>query len=69
MTELACPAVIVTDRPSFRQRGCYIKTIIANVQLGGGEGFSGRDSQGAYRQDELMGGKPPVLQNSDSVNI
>jgi hypothetical protein len=22
---------------------------------------TGRDSQGAYRQDELIGGKPPVV--------
>jgi hypothetical protein len=25
------------------------------------EKYSGRESQGASRQDELMGGKPPVV--------
>jgi hypothetical protein len=25
------------------------------------EKVSGRDSQGAWRQDELIGGKPPVI--------
>jgi hypothetical protein len=25
------------------------------------EQISGRESQGAWRQDELMGGKPPVV--------
>jgi hypothetical protein len=39
----------MTD-PFSRQRGCYIRTMTA-----------GRDSQGASRQDELIGGKPPVV--------
>jgi hypothetical protein len=32
----------------------------ARVQL---EKISGRGSQGAWRQDELIGGKPPVVSN------
>jgi hypothetical protein len=46
-----------TTDPSSRERECYIKTIIASVQLK----KSGRESQGACRQDELIGGKPPVV--------
>jgi hypothetical protein len=26
-----------------------------------GKTFSGRETQGAWRQDELIGGKPPVV--------
>jgi hypothetical protein len=26
-----------------------------------GKKFSGRESEAAYRQDELIGGKPPVV--------
>jgi hypothetical protein len=33
-------------------------TITARVQL---EKISGRGSQGAWRQDELIDGKPPVV--------
>jgi hypothetical protein len=48
----------MTD-PSSRQRGCYIRTITASVQLE--NKITGRDSQGACRQDELIDGKPPVV--------
>jgi hypothetical protein len=44
---------------SFRQRGCYyIRTMTAGVQL---RKNSDHESQGAVRQDELFGGKPPVV--------
>jgi hypothetical protein len=33
------------------------KNMTANVKL---EKITGRESQGACRQDELIGGKPPV---------
>jgi hypothetical protein len=36
-----------------------MRTITANVQLE--NKFTGRDSQGAWRKDELIGGKPPVV--------
>jgi hypothetical protein len=39
------------------QRGCYIRTMTARVHL---KKNSGRYSQRALRQDELIGGKPPV---------
>jgi hypothetical protein len=44
--------------PSSHQRGYYIRTISARVHL---KKISGRESQGAWRQDELIGGKPPVI--------
>jgi hypothetical protein len=47
-----------TDPPS-RQRGCYIRTITAIVQLENKN--NGRESQGDCRQDELIGGKLPVV--------
>jgi hypothetical protein len=31
--------------------------------------IGGRESQGAWRQDELIGGKLPVVSNSDSVFV
>jgi hypothetical protein len=48
----------MTD-PSSRQRGYYIKTMAAGVQLR--KNNSGLDSQGDRSQDELIGGKPPVV--------
>jgi hypothetical protein len=44
---------------SSRQRGYYIRTMTAGVQLK--EKVSGRKPQGACRQDELIGVKSPVL--------
>jgi hypothetical protein len=41
------------------QRGCYIRTITARVHLE--NKITGRESQGACFQDELMSGKPPVV--------
>jgi hypothetical protein len=41
------------------QRGCYIGTITASVELE--NKITGRGSQGACRQDELIGGEPPVV--------
>jgi hypothetical protein len=48
----------MTD-PSPRQGGCYVRSITAGVQLE--HKNSGRGSQGVCRQDELIGGKPPVV--------
>jgi hypothetical protein len=53
------PAAIVMTDPSSRQRGCYIMTIAAGIHLR--KKNSGRESQGARHQDELIGGKPPVV--------
>jgi hypothetical protein len=47
-----------TTDPSSRHRGCYIRTITSRVQL---EKNTGRGSQETWRQDELIGGKPPVV--------
>jgi hypothetical protein len=44
-----------TINQSSRQRGCYIRTITASVQLE--NKITGRESRGACRQDELMCGK------------
>jgi hypothetical protein len=43
---------------SSRQTGCYIRTMTSGIQL---RKHSGRESQGARHQDELIGGKPPVV--------
>jgi hypothetical protein len=51
------PAAIVN--PSFHRRGCYMKTITASVQLE--KRIIGRESQGTCRQEEQIGGKPPVI--------
>jgi hypothetical protein len=47
-----------TKDPSSRQRGCYIRAITASVQL---KKILVLGSQGAWRQDELTDGKPPVI--------
>jgi hypothetical protein len=51
--------LLSTTDPSSRQRECYIRTITASVQLE--NKITGRETQGACRQDELIGGKPPVV--------
>jgi hypothetical protein len=53
------PGIFIMTNPSSRQRGCYIRTMTARVQLE--KKMSGRESQEAWRQDELIGGKPPVV--------
>jgi hypothetical protein len=44
---------------STRQKGCYIRSITASVQLE--NKITGRESQGVCQQDELIGGKQPVV--------
>jgi hypothetical protein len=44
--------------PSSRLRGCYIRTRTIRVQL---QKKNGRGPQAASPQDELIGGKPPVV--------
>jgi hypothetical protein len=51
-TSSTCKA---TD-PSSRERGCYISTMTASVQL--------KIIIGLESRDELTGGKPPVESNS-----
>jgi hypothetical protein len=43
---------------SLLERGYYIRYVTARFQL---KKNIGRESQGACRQDELIGGKPPVV--------
>jgi hypothetical protein len=47
------------QQPSSRQRGCYIRTVTATVKLE--NKITGHESQGTCCQDELTGGKPPVV--------
>jgi hypothetical protein len=47
------------EDPSSRQRGCYIRTITASVQLE--NKITGRGSKGTCRRDELIGGKLLVV--------
>jgi hypothetical protein len=47
----------LTD-PSSRQRECYIRTIDCKGSV---EKNAGRESQGAWCQDEMIGGKRPVI--------
>jgi hypothetical protein len=48
----------ITDTSS-RQRRFYTRTMTAGVQLR--KQISDRESQGARRHDELIGGIPPVV--------
>jgi hypothetical protein len=59
MTALARPNRIVNDRPVFSSEGIYIKTMTTNNHSK--KKITGRESQGACREDELIGGKPPVI--------
>jgi hypothetical protein len=48
-----------TTDTSSSQRGCYIRTMAASVQLE--NKITGRESQGACRQAQLIVSKPPVV--------
>jgi hypothetical protein len=50
---------LYTTDPSSPQRECSIRSITASVQLE--KKITGRESHGAWRQDELIAGKPPVV--------
>jgi hypothetical protein len=52
------PAAIANDKPILSSKGCYIRTTNARAQL---KKNSGRESQGAWRQDKLIGGKPSLV--------
>jgi hypothetical protein len=52
------PGAIANDRLIFSSE-IYVSTMIAGVQLR--KKNSGRESEGALRQDELIDGKPPVV--------
>jgi hypothetical protein len=41
------------------ERGCYVRTITVSVQQE--NKITGRESQGACRQDELIGTTPPIV--------
>jgi hypothetical protein len=60
MTALARPATIVNDRPILSSERMIHKDYNRKCSVGG-EIITGRGSQGACRQDELIGGKPPVV--------
>jgi hypothetical protein len=53
------PAAIVKYRPILSSERMLHRTITASVQLE--NKITGRESLGACRQDELIGGKPPVV--------
>jgi hypothetical protein len=52
-------AYSLETNPSSRQRKCCVRTVASRVQLQ--NKISGRESQGACGQDELIGDKPPVV--------
>jgi hypothetical protein len=57
------PAYSKESNPSSRQRGCYLRTecqgsVKKNVRS---------EPQGAWRQDEIIGGKPTVVK--DKVRV
>jgi hypothetical protein len=58
MTALASPAAIVNERPILSSERKLHKDYNRKCSV---ENNSGRDSQEACRQDELIGGKPPVI--------
>jgi hypothetical protein len=50
---------LYTADPSSCQRGIYIRTITASVQLE--NKITGHVSQGVFCQGEMIGGKTPVI--------
>jgi hypothetical protein len=60
MTALARPAESVKDTPILSAERMLHKVYNRKCSVGKKE-ITGRESQGACRQDELIGGKPPVV--------
>jgi hypothetical protein len=60
MTALARPAAIVIDRPILSSDRMLHKDYTRKCSVEK-KNISGRESQGAFRQDERMGGKPTVV--------
>jgi hypothetical protein len=53
------PSIFMRDKPIFSSegmlhKGYYRRSSVEKIN-------SGRESQGAWRQDKLIGGKPPVV--------
>jgi hypothetical protein len=53
------PAAIVNDRPKLLSEGVLRKSY--NRKCSVGKKSTDRESQGPFRQDELIGDKPPVV--------
>jgi hypothetical protein len=52
------PSIFITGKPISSPRRYYIKTMTARVQF---KKISGLESQGVWHQDEVIGGRPPVV--------
>jgi hypothetical protein len=52
-------SILIRDKPSSHERGSYVKDYDRKVSVA--KKISGRESQGAWRQDEMIGGKSPVV--------
>jgi hypothetical protein len=53
------PNIFIRDKPIFSSDGTLHKDYYRKGAVE--KKISGRESQGASRQDELIGGKPPVV--------
>jgi hypothetical protein len=60
MTALARPAAIVNDRPILSSEKMLHKDYISECSVGKYK-ITAREFQGACRQGEVIGGKPPVV--------
>jgi hypothetical protein len=54
------PSIFITDRPNFSSERILNKDYDGKGSVAKKK-ISGRESQGARSQDELIGGKPPVV--------
>jgi hypothetical protein len=52
------PSIFTTDQPIFSSKTILYKDY---YRKGSVEKISGRESQGAWRQDEIIGGNPPIV--------
>jgi hypothetical protein len=59
MTALAKTAAIVNDRPILSSERMLHRDLTESIQLE--NKITGRGSQRVCRQDEVIGGKPPVV--------
>jgi hypothetical protein len=56
------PGIFIGDKSTLSSESMLHKDYDRKGSAGGGGGgISGREPQGAWRQDELLGDKPPTL--------
>jgi hypothetical protein len=61
-------SLFIRDKPIHSSERALHKDYYRKGSVAKKKKISGREPQGPWRQDQLIGGKPPVVSNSDSAS-